>query len=101
MQPLPGAGFDRCRPAEGAFYLYAEIGARTNDSAAFCARMLAEAGVAAAAGVDFDADRGHRTVRFSYCGPESGHGGGSRTAARLPVIRKPACRRVDPPHLQR
>ena len=68
---LPGAGFDRLSPAEGAFYLYADVGARTNDSAAFCARMLAEAGVAAAAGVDFDAGRGHRTVRFSYCGPEA------------------------------
>ncbi len=68
---LPGAGFDRLSPAEGAFYLYADIGARTNDSAAFCARMLAEIGVAAAAGVDFDAERGHRTVRFSYCGPEA------------------------------
>ena len=67
---LPGAGFDRLSPAEGAFYLYADIGARSNDSAVFCARMLAEAGVAAASGVDFDAARGHRTVRFSYCGPE-------------------------------
>ena len=34
-------------------------------------RMLAEAGVAASSGVDFDRARGHRTVRFSYCGPEA------------------------------
>ncbi len=33
--------------------------------------MLTEAGVAAASGVDFDAARGHATVRFSYCGPEA------------------------------
>jgi aspartate/methionine/tyrosine aminotransferase len=33
--------------------------------------MLAEVGVAASAGVDFDAARGHHTVRFSYCGPEA------------------------------
>jgi len=66
---LPGAGFDRLAPAEGAFYLYADIGARTRDSLAFCARMLAEIGVAASAGVDFDAERGHATMRFSYCGP--------------------------------
>ena len=71
LRELPGVGFDRLAPAEGAFYLYADIGARTNDSAAFCARLLAEAGIAAAAGVDFDAARGHRTVRFSYCGPEA------------------------------
>jgi aspartate/methionine/tyrosine aminotransferase len=67
---LPGAGFDRLSVAEGAFYIYADVGERTNDSLAFCARMLSEAGVAAASGVDFDADRGHRTMRFSYCGPE-------------------------------
>ncbi len=71
LAELPGAGFDRLSPAEGAFYLYADIGARTDDSLAFCARMLAEIGVAATSGVDFDAARGHRTLRFSYCGPEA------------------------------
>jgi aspartate/methionine/tyrosine aminotransferase len=65
---LPQAGFARLSPAEGAFYLYADIGERSQDSIGFCARMLAEAGVAAASGVDFDAGRGHRFVRFSYCG---------------------------------
>ena len=67
---LPGAGFDRLSAAEGAFYVYADVSGRTGDSEAFCARMLAEAGVAAAAGVDFDAERGHTTLRLSYCGPE-------------------------------
>jgi len=67
---LPGAGFDKLAAAEGAFYIYADIGDRTNDSLQFCARMLAEAGIAASSGVDFDAARGHRTMRFSYCGPE-------------------------------
>ncbi len=71
LREMPGVGFDRLAPAEGAFYLYAEIADRTDDSAAFCARLLAEAGIAAAGGVDFDAARGHRTVRFSYCGPEA------------------------------
>ncbi len=68
---LPGAGFPRLTPAEGAFYLYADVADRTNDSREFCARMLAEAGVAAAPGVDFDDARGHHFVRFSYCGPEA------------------------------
>ncbi len=71
MAGLPAAGFDRLAPAEGAFYVYADVGARTNDSAAFCARLLAEAGIATASGVDFDAARGHATMRFSYCGPEA------------------------------
>jgi aspartate/methionine/tyrosine aminotransferase len=67
---LPQAGFTRLSPAEGAFYLWADVSERTNDSVAFCARMLREAGVAATPGVDFDHARGSRFVRFSYCGPE-------------------------------
>ena len=71
MDALPAAGFPDFAAADGAFYVYADIGARTNDSVAFCARMLAEAGIAASSGVDFDRARGHRTMRFSYCGPEA------------------------------
>lgn len=71
LAALPRAGFDRLAPAEGAFYLWADIGALTNDSVAFCARMLEEAGIAATPGVDFDRDRGGRFLRFSYCGPEA------------------------------
>ncbi|HEY1411829.1 MAG TPA: aminotransferase class I/II-fold pyridoxal phosphate-dependent enzyme [Rhodopila sp.] len=70
LTALPAAGFTRLSPAEGAFYLFADISDRTNDSAAFCARMLQEAGVAVSPGVDFDRTRGNRFVRFSYCGPE-------------------------------
>ena len=71
LTALPAAGFPRLSPAEGAFYLFADIADRSNDSLAFCARMLAEAGVAASSGVDFDRTRGNRFVRFSYCGPEA------------------------------
>jgi aspartate/methionine/tyrosine aminotransferase len=71
LQALPAAGFTRLSPAEGAFYLFADIADRSNDSVAFCARMLAEAGVAATPGVDFDRERGSRFVRFSYCGAEA------------------------------
>jgi aspartate/methionine/tyrosine aminotransferase len=80
LDALPRAGFTRLSPAEGAFYLYADIGDRTDDSRVFCARMLAEAGVAASPGVDFDRMRGHRFVRFSYCGPEADM---AEAAARL------------------
>ena len=69
LAALPAAGFDRLSPAEGAFYLFADIAERSNDSVAFCARMLAEAGIAATPGVDFDRTRGNHFVRFSYCGP--------------------------------
>lgn len=68
---LPAAGFDRLAAADGAFYLWADIGHLTNDSVAFAARMLAEAGIAATPGVDFDPARGGRFLRFSYCGAEA------------------------------
>src|ERR1700722_14841316 len=71
LATLPDGGFPRLSPAEGAFYLFADVGDRTNDSVAFCARMLNEAGVACSPGVDFDRTRGNRFVRFSYCGPEA------------------------------
>jgi aspartate/methionine/tyrosine aminotransferase len=68
---LPAAGFDRIAQADGAFYLWCDIGRLTNDSVDFCARMLEGAGIAATPGVDFDRDRGARFLRFSYCGPEA------------------------------
>ena len=42
----------------------------TNDSLEFCRRMLAEAHVAAAPGVDFDPFSGGKFVRFSFAGTE-------------------------------
>ena len=71
LRALPEAGFTRLAPAEGAFYLFADITERSNDSTAFCAQMLAEVGIAVTPGVDFDHARGNRFLRFSYCGPES------------------------------
>ena len=71
LAALPEAGFERLSPAEGAFYLFADISDRSNDSMAFCARILAETGVAVTPGVDFDRSRGNRFLRFSYCGPEA------------------------------
>jgi aspartate/methionine/tyrosine aminotransferase len=65
---LPQAGFRDFASPDGAFYLYADVGHLTNDSAELCRRMLAEAGVAATPGMDFDPARGHRFVRFSFAG---------------------------------
>jgi aspartate/methionine/tyrosine aminotransferase len=67
---LPKAGFDRIAAADGAFYLWCDVGSLTNDSARFCAEMLERAGIAATTGLDFDRERGSRFLRFSYCGPE-------------------------------
>jgi aspartate/methionine/tyrosine aminotransferase len=68
LRQLPRAGFDRLAPADGAFYIYADVSRLTNDSDEFCRRMLAETGVAATPGVDFDSQRGHQFVRFSFAG---------------------------------
>ena len=68
LDELPKAGLDRIVPADGAFYLYADVGDFTSDSLAFTKEMLAEIGVAATPGVDFDAERGSRYVRFCYAG---------------------------------
>ncbi|MEQ9348919.1 MAG: aminotransferase class I/II-fold pyridoxal phosphate-dependent enzyme, partial [Alphaproteobacteria bacterium] len=68
LHHLPMAGFDSFAPADGAFYLYADVSARTDDSMGFCQRMLREAAVATAPGIDFDTRRGHHYLRFSFAG---------------------------------
>jgi aspartate/methionine/tyrosine aminotransferase len=68
LSELPKAGFRQFAPPEGAFYLYADIGNLTNDSEAFCRRMLQETGVALTPGTDFDSGRGHRSLRISFAG---------------------------------
>jgi aspartate/methionine/tyrosine aminotransferase len=67
LNELPAAGLTSILPADGAFYLYAEVSALTSDSAAFAKRMLREIGVAITPGVDFDPVR----VRLSYAGPHA------------------------------
>lgn len=66
LDGLPNAGFDRIAPPDGAFYVYADVSHLTDDSRAFCTEILEKAGVAVTPGLDFDADRGAGTIRFSY-----------------------------------
>jgi aspartate/methionine/tyrosine aminotransferase len=68
LEALPKADFARFAPSDGAFYLYADISARSNDSEEFCRRMLRETGIAATPGTDFDPARGRTTLRFCYAG---------------------------------
>lgn len=68
LSELPKIGLERMAPADGAFYLYADVGHLTNDSEDFCQRMLADIGVATTPGVDFDPDRGARYLRISFAG---------------------------------
>jgi aspartate/methionine/tyrosine aminotransferase len=66
IEGLPRAGLTRFLPADGAFYLYADVSDFTSDSFAFAKRMLEEAHVAATPGVDFDPVHGRNFIRFSY-----------------------------------
>jgi aspartate/methionine/tyrosine aminotransferase len=66
LDGLPKAGFTRLSPADGAFYLYADLEGITSDSLAFCREILERAHVAVTPGLDFDPHRGHATLRFSY-----------------------------------
>ena len=68
LDRLPAMGFDRIAPPEGAFYIYADVSALTDDSLSFAAEILEKAGVAVTPGLDFDPRRGARTLRFSYAG---------------------------------
>jgi len=63
---LPKAGLTRFLPADGAFYLYADVSDFTSDSFDFAKQMLEQAHVAATPGLDFDPIHGRSFVRFSY-----------------------------------
>ena len=66
LEGLPRAGFTAFAPPDGAFYVYADVSEFTDDSRAFAAEILQEAGVAVTPGLDFDPLRGHHSLRFSY-----------------------------------
>jgi len=68
LEALPGIGFSEIVPADGAFYLYCDVSALTDDSLVFAGQMLDEIGVAVTPGIDFDPVRGRRFIRFSYAG---------------------------------
>ena len=80
LNELPDAGLPAFLPADGAFYLYADVGHLTDDSAAFAASMLEEIGVAITPGIDFDPERGRNYVRLSYAGP---HGAMAEAVSRI------------------
>ncbi len=88
LEALPRLGITEFAPPDGAFYVYADVGHLTSDSAAFCRRVLDETGIAVTPGIDFDRARGHTTLRLSYAaGPEVASAAMARLAAWLPKIR--------------
>ena len=66
LDALPALGLGTVAPPDGAFYLYSDIAHLTDDSLAFCERLLRDTGVCTAPGIDFDPHAGHRFIRFSF-----------------------------------
>jgi aspartate/methionine/tyrosine aminotransferase len=66
IEGLPQAGLTDFLPADGAFYLYADVSKFTSDSFAFAGLLLEKTHVAATPGVDFDPVHGRAFIRFSY-----------------------------------
>ncbi|MFE4459957.1 pyridoxal phosphate-dependent aminotransferase [Nocardia tengchongensis] len=68
LSGLTKLGITDLAPADGAFYVYADIAHLTDDSMRWCTEVLDATGVALAPGIDFDTRHGHHTVRFSFAG---------------------------------
>jgi aspartate/methionine/tyrosine aminotransferase len=71
LEELPRVGLTEMHPVDGAFYIYADIARFTNDSIAFCKRMLDETGIASTPGLDFDPIEGAHYLRLSFAGSEN------------------------------
>ncbi|SMD07598.1 pyridoxal phosphate-dependent aminotransferase [Lentzea albidocapillata] len=68
VEGLTDLGIDKLAPADGAFYVYADVRHLTDDSMGFCKKLLDETGVAIVPGIDFDPVDGHHFVRMSFAG---------------------------------
>jgi aspartate/methionine/tyrosine aminotransferase len=68
LDGLPRLGITELAPADGAFYVYADVGHLSQDTMGFCHDLLARTGVAMAPGIDFDTEVGNRFVRLSFPG---------------------------------
>ena len=75
LDSIEDLGWTGVAPADGAFYVYAGIGARLGphpDSESWCEALLEEHGVALTPGTDFDQRDGGTAIRLSLsAGPEA------------------------------
>ena len=88
LDAVGALGWTGVAPADGAFYVYADIGDRLApypDSEAWCAALLEEEGVALTPGTDFDRggrpDHGPGLPRRGPGGGRRGHRSGSTASA--------------------
>jgi aspartate/methionine/tyrosine aminotransferase len=89
LEGLPAAGLDRLAPADGAFYVYADVAHLTDDSQELSAQWLAELNLATTPGIDFDPVNGRTAVRFSFAGSTDDM---LRAVDRLVASRRPVTR---------
>jgi aspartate/methionine/tyrosine aminotransferase len=68
LDGLPRLGLGALAPADGAFYVYADVSHLTRDSMDLTYRLLADTGLAVAPGADFDPVDGWRWIRLSFAG---------------------------------
>ena len=68
LDGLPRLGIGTLAPADGAFYVYADVSHLTRDSMDLTYRLLADTGLAVAPGADFDPVTGARWIRLSFAG---------------------------------
>jgi|TARA_B110000438_G_scaffold38511_1_gene38279 aspartate/methionine/tyrosine aminotransferase len=68
IEGLPLLGITKLAPADGAFYVYADVSAFTTDSQKLAASWLEDFSIATTPGIDFDLQNGHKYIRFSFAG---------------------------------
>ena len=66
LDALPKLGFTIPVTPEGAFYIYANCEAITDNSFAFAEQCLEQVGVAVTPGIDFGANQAEKYIRFAY-----------------------------------
>ena len=66
IEELPKLGLKNFAPPDGAFYFYIDVSEYTDDSVNFAKSILDEVHVAITPGIDFDSERGLKTIRLSY-----------------------------------
>ncbi|MEM8627096.1 MAG: aminotransferase class I/II-fold pyridoxal phosphate-dependent enzyme, partial [Pseudomonadota bacterium] len=96
LEALPALGFSNFAPADGAFYVFMDVGAQSAARQAAGTRsaqgdpytsmdwardLLAEHAVAVTPGLDFDPEHGGDFVRLSYAGPREDVAEGLRRIA--------------------
>jgi len=66
LAKLPALGIRITAKPEGAFYIYGDVSALTDDSFRWTLEVLEQAGVAITPGLDFGTNQPERYVRFAY-----------------------------------